>query len=117
MSIKKYIVQEGGSAHMKKYEEIITINGRNISVARTDSPTNVDYTAGDLKLLTYDINDSQLKPGNFDKPGGTPMTLLRADNLKVDLSKRTKEPMDFWHRSCDFHEFDLLFQGFHTMGD
>jgi len=96
---------------MKKYEEKITIDGRNISVARTDNPTNVDYIAGDLKLLTYDITDPKLKPENFDKPGGTPMTLFRADTLRVDLSKRTKEAMNFWHRSCDFHELIFCFKG------
>lgn len=96
---------------MKKNEEKITINGRNITVMRTDNPTNVDYVAGDLKLLSYDVNDPKLRPANFDKPGGTPMTLFTADALRVDLSKRTKEAMNFWHRSCDYHELIFCFKG------
>jgi homogentisate 1,2-dioxygenase len=39
------------------------------------------------------------------------MTLFKADGLRVDLSKRTKEAMNFWHRSCDFHELIFCFQG------
>jgi len=96
---------------MKQYEEKITINGKNISIKRGDSPVNVDYTAGELKLLTYNINDPELKPSNWDKPEGTPMTLFKADGLRVDLSKRTKQAMNFWHTSCDFHELIFCFKG------
>jgi hypothetical protein len=96
---------------MKKYEERITVNGKNTVVMRGERPVDVDYVSGDTKLLVYDINDPKLQPENFDKPSGTPMTLLKADALRIDLSKRTKEAMNFWHRSCDFHELIFCFQG------
>ncbi len=96
---------------MKKYEERITVNGKNTVGMRNEKPVEVDFISGDTKLLVYDINDPKLQPENFDKPSGTPMTLLKADALRVDLSKRTKEPMNFWHRSCDFHELIFCFQG------
>ena len=65
----------------------------------------------DLKLLMYDVTDPSLVPSNFDKPEGTPMTLLQGDGIRVDLSKRTVEEMSFWHRSADFDELIICLIG------
>lgn len=80
---------------MKKFDEKITIGGKNIVVQRKESPVDVIYVEGALKLLVYDLKDPKLIPQNFNQASGTPMTLLKADALRVDLSKRTKEPMNF----------------------
>lgn len=94
------------------YEERMTIDGKNVIVMRPVKPTQVEGIAGaPIKLLLYDATDPNLIPSNYDKPEGTPMTLLKADKLRVDLSKRTKEEMSFWHRSMDFHELIICYQG------
>ena len=39
------------------------------------------------------------------------MTLMQGEGVRVDLSKRTVEEMSFWHRSADFDELIICFQG------
>jgi len=97
-----------------EYKEKLTVNGENIIFIRNSNPVDNKSVQGekkDLKLLMYDITDSDLVPSNFDKPGGTPLTLMKGDGIKVDLSKRTVEEMSFWHRSADFDELIFCFQG------
>ncbi|MDY6973223.1 MAG: homogentisate 1,2-dioxygenase [Thermodesulfobacteriota bacterium] len=97
-----------------EYEEKLTINGKNIVFLRDRKPTENESVRGeqeDMKLLMYDVTDPSLVPSNYDKPDGTPMTLMKGEGIRVDLSKRTIEEMSFWHRSADFDELIICFQG------
>jgi len=94
------------------YVEKVTVGGKSIIFDRPCKPVDVESIEGDeIKLLLYDVTDKNLVPTNYDKPEGTPMALLKAGNIRVDLSKRTKEEMSFWHRSMDFHELIICIQG------
>lgn len=96
------------------YKEKFTVNGKNIIFLRDRKPVDNRSVSGeqeDLKLLMYDVTDPNLVPSNYDKPDGTPMTLMQGEGIRVDLSKRTVEEMSFWHRSADFDELIICFQG------
>lgn len=102
------------------YLERLTVNGVNIDFQRKISPVDIEsvklQSGEELKLEKVNIFDPKLVPSNYDKPGGTPMTIYQADGpngfeLKVDLSKRTKEAMSFWHRSADFDELIFCVKG------
>lgn len=94
------------------YSEKITVNGRNIVVDRPTSPVQVDHIDADgLGIDVVDIFSKALIPDNYDKAEGTPKTIFQADGLKVDLSKRTKLAMSFWHRNCDYDELIFCVKG------
>lgn len=58
------------------------------------------------------MNDPLLVPTNYDKANGTPMTLFQCeDGTRLDLSKRSKEEMSFWHRATDFDELIFCYKG------
>ena len=97
-----------------EYKEKLTVNGKNIVFVRDRRPVDNLSVTGEqqeLKLLMYDITDPGLVPSNYDKPEGTPMTLLKGNAIRVDLSKRTVQEMSYWHRSADFDELIICFQG------
>ncbi len=97
-----------------EYKEKLTIGGKNILFYRDRKPTDnvrVEGEEENLQLFTLDITDQNLVPSNFDKPEGTPLPLIKWENTRVDLSKRTVEEMSFWHRSADFDELIICFQG------
>ena len=94
------------------YLEKITVDGKNIMMERPSKPVDVISIAGDdIKLYLYDLKDPELMPSNYDKPEGSPMPLIGSEHFRVDLSKRTKKEMSFWHRSMDFHELIICLQG------
>jgi mannose-6-phosphate isomerase-like protein (cupin superfamily) len=94
------------------YTEKITANGRNIVVERPVSPVQVDAIDGaGLKLEKINVFDPGLLPPNYASAEGSPMTIFQADGLKVDLSKRTKAAMGFWHRNCDYDELIFCVKG------
>lgn len=96
------------------FKEKLTVNGKTIVFMRDKKPTEIESVHGEdyeLKLLMYDVTDPKLVPSNYDKPEGTVLTLLKGDGVRVDLSKRTKEEMAFWHRNADFDEVIICFQG------
>ncbi|MEE2822823.1 MAG: hypothetical protein VYA53_07555 [Acidobacteriota bacterium] len=97
---------------MDEYIERITTNGRNIDYKRPHSPVECKTTEEDRKLLRkINLFDSKYQPSNFSKPDGTPLPLAIAENLRIDLSKRTKEPMSFWHRNNDADEVIICIEG------
>ena len=98
----------------EEYKEKFTINGKNLIFLGDRKPIenkSVRAEQGDLKLLMYDVTDPKLVPSNYDKPDGVPLTLMKGEGIRVDLSKRTVEEMSFWHRSADFDELIICFQG------
>ena len=97
---------------MAEYIERITTNGRNIDYKRPHPPVECQTTEGDRELLRkVNLFDSKYQPSNFSKPDGTPLPLATSEHLRIDLSKRTKEPMSFWHRNNDADEVIICIEG------
>jgi homogentisate 1,2-dioxygenase len=96
------------------FEERITVHGKNVTIKREGSPVNVKVVDGQgfFPLQKLNVNNPELVPSNFDKADGTPMTLFQCeDGTRLDLSKRSKEEMPFWHRSTDFDELIFCYKG------
>src|SRR5260370_35917530 len=53
----------------------------------------------------------KFSPTNLDKADGTPLRLYTSDKVKVDVSKRRKHDMGFWHRNIDAHEIIFCVKG------
>jgi mannose-6-phosphate isomerase-like protein (cupin superfamily) len=87
-------------------QERITSQGRTFVVAR-----ETIASAEEGALLKVDLNDPRLSPTNQEAAEGTPLTLLSAPHVKVDLSRRTKAPMPFWHRNADADELIVCLAG------
>ena len=51
------------------------------------------------------------RPSIIDKADGTPLRLYTSDRVKVDVSKRRKHDMGFWHRNIDAHEIIFCVKG------
>src|SRR5690606_34212001 len=62
-------------------------------------------------LLQLDVFDPAFRPENYNRADGTPLRLFDAKSVKVDLSKRSKEDMGYWHRNVDFHEIIFCVRG------
>lgn len=94
------------------YREKITANGHTTVVERPVSPVQVENIEGPgAQIEVINVFSKELTPENYDKAEGTPQTLFRADGLNVDLSKRTKVAMSFWHRNCDYEELIFCIKG------
>lgn len=94
------------------YTEKFTWGNKELIVKRETSPIQViSVESKQVKLEKINVNDPALRPSNYDKPDGTPLPILQADGLRIDVSKRTKEPMNFWHRNMDCDELIFCHQG------
>ena len=97
------------------YTEKFTWSGKELIVKRQISPVQVvSAESKQIKLEKINVNDPSLRPSNYAKAEGTPLPILQADGVRLDLS--TKEPMNFWHRNGR-RRGDLLLQGEHPLGD
>lgn len=95
-----------------EYVEKITIGEATVIVRRASSPTDgVDIVDGAGLFRLVAAFDDALRPDNYDKPDGAPMRLFTGDTVRVDLSKRSREDMGFWHRSADFNEIIVCLKG------
>src|SRR5690554_3706329 len=92
------------------YKEKITAAGRTYNVQRENVPTQVNSIDGP-ELLKINLKDSSLVPSNMSNSDGVPLPLLQADGIRIDLSKRTHEAMNFWHRSGDWDEVIICIEG------
>jgi homogentisate 1,2-dioxygenase len=63
------------------------------------------------QLEKINVNDDGLRPSNYDKPDGKVLPLLQADGVRVDLSKRTRAPMNYWHRNMECDELIFCHKG------
>lgn len=92
--------------------EVVTINGKNVVLAHHASPIE---NAGVLEypeiFRMLNIFDAKFTPSNKNKADGTPLRIYSADRVKIDLSKRSKKDMDFWHRNIDAHEVIICIKG------
>ena len=94
------------------YRELVTINGKNVVLAHNEPPV---INAGVLEMADifrmFNIFDDKFTPSNLDKADGTPLRLYTSDRVKVDVSKRRKYDMGFWHRNIDAHEIIFCVKG------
>ena len=96
----------------KIYRELVTINGKNVVLAHNEPPVrNAGVLENGDMLRLINIFAEKFAPTNANKADGTPLRLYNADRVKVDVSKRSKEDMGFWHRNIDAHEIIFCVKG------
>ncbi len=96
----------------EKYRELVTIGGKNVVLAHHEPPVvnaGVLENADIFRLIN--IFSEKFTPSNLDKADGTPLRLYASDRVKVDVSKRRKHDMSFWHRNVDAHEIIFCVKG------
>jgi homogentisate 1,2-dioxygenase len=94
------------------YTEKFTWGGKQLIIKRQISPVDMlSAESSHYKLDKINVADPALRPSNYDKAEGTPLPVLQADGVRIDVSKRTKEPMNFWHRNMDADEVIFCFKG------
>ena len=92
--------------------EVVTIDGVNVTLNLTESPIkNLGVTTGAELFQFVSILDPKYRPENYNKADGAPLRLFDSPSVKIDLSKRSKEDMGFWHRNVDCHEVIICFRG------
>ncbi len=92
--------------------ELVTIGGKNVVLQHRASPVaneGVVENADMFRMLN--IFSDEFTPSNFAKADGTPLRLFTSAGAKIDVSKRSKEDMGFWHRNIDAHEVILCIKG------
>ncbi|MGH7907821.1 MAG: cupin domain-containing protein [Candidatus Binataceae bacterium] len=95
-----------------EYIEKITWEGRSLSLKRTVKPTDVaGAQSNDVALERLTITDPAVRPANQDLPEGVPLRVFSADGVGVDVSKRSREEMNYWHRNADYDELIFCHQG------
>lgn len=94
------------------YTEKVTINGKNVVIAHYTPPViNAGVLEnGDIFRL-INVFDEKFAPTNATRADGTPLRLFTSARTKVDVSKRRKEDMSFWHRNIDAHEIIFCVKG------
>ena len=95
------------------YSEKFSWAGKELTVER-DKPSVEGVSADNkqqVKLEKLDVNDPSLRPTNYDRAEGTILPIFKAEGLRIDLSKRTKHAMTFWHRNMECDELIFCHQG------
>ncbi|MBI2998227.1 MAG: homogentisate 1,2-dioxygenase [Deltaproteobacteria bacterium] len=94
------------------YTEKFTWAGKELIVKRETSPVNVvSAESAQIKLEKINVNDPSLRPSNYARAERTVLPIFEAEGVRLDLSKRTKEPMNFWHRNMDCDELIFCYKG------
>jgi mannose-6-phosphate isomerase-like protein (cupin superfamily) len=92
--------------------ELITIDGKNVVLQRDTSPMINGGVLENLEALRlFNIFDEKFQPSNFGLADGKPLRMYDGKTIKIDLSKRSKEDMGFWHRNSDAHEIIFCVKG------
>ena len=92
--------------------ETVTIDGENVMLEHPAAPVEgVTVTSGKDLFRFLNILDPKFQPANYNKADGAPLRMFDSNAVKVDLSKRSKEDMGFWHRNIDYHEIIFCFRG------
>jgi quercetin dioxygenase-like cupin family protein len=92
--------------------EVVTINGKNVVLAHHASPIeNAGVLENSDIFRMLNIFDGKFQPSNKNEADGTPLRIYSAERVKIDLSKRSKEDMTFWHRNIDAHEIIICVKG------
>ncbi len=104
--------QETRQAAKKVYEERVTIDGKNVVLSHNEPPViNAGVLANSEIFRMINIFAEKFSPSNIDKADGTPLRLYISDSVKIDVSKRRKHDMSFWHRNIDAHEIIFCVKG------
>ena len=104
--------QETPKAAAKVYEERVTIDGKNVVLSHNEPPViNAGVLANEDIFRMINIFAEKFSPTNIDKPDGTPLRLYTSDHVQIDVSKRRKTDMGFWHRNIDAHEIIFCVKG------
>lgn len=94
------------------FRELVTIGGRNVVLHHAQNPvSNIAVAENADMFRMLNIFADQFRPSNFNKADGTPLRLYTSPGCKVDVSKRSKEDMGFWHRNIDAHEIIFCVRG------
>jgi hypothetical protein len=110
----RFAEELGGGFNMVEQpkREVVTIDGVNVTLNLEKSPVkNLGVTTGDELFHLVNILDPRYRPENYQKADGTPLRMFDSPSVKIDLSKRSKEDMGFWHRNVDYHEVIICFRG------
>jgi hypothetical protein len=92
--------------------EVITIDATNIGLGVKDDPAENLGALKTKELFHYlNIFDPKYKPSNYNKTDGTPLRLFDLQTVNIDVSKRSKEDMGFWHRNIDSNEVTICVRG------
>ena len=92
--------------------ELVTIDGVNVTLEMKSNPIeNLGVLTGSELFHYLSIFDPKYQPSNYNKADGTPLRLFDSAPVKIDVSKRSKEDMGFWHRNVDFHEVIICVRG------
>lgn len=92
--------------------EVVTIDGENVVIQRKVSPLeNGGILQNAEAFRMFNIFDDAFQPTNKGLADGKPLRLYDGKVTKVDLSKRSKEDMGFWHRNIDAHEIIFCVRG------
>jgi quercetin dioxygenase-like cupin family protein len=95
-----------------KFRELVTINGKNVVLLHDEPPVRNAGVAENADIFRMlNVFDAKFQPSNYNKADGSPLRMFDAKNCKVDLSKRSKEDMGFWHRNVDAHEIIFCVKG------
>jgi homogentisate 1,2-dioxygenase len=96
-----------------QFEERITIDGKNVILNRTTNPTQASHGVLEYAEIFKLINvfTDKFNPTNIDKGDGTPLRLFESKHTRIEVSKRRKHDMSFWHRNIDAHEIIFCVQG------
>ena len=96
----------------KIFREVVTIGGRNVVLNHSSSPVeNAGAVENADMQRVLNIFSDKYQPSNFSKADGTPLRLFTSPGCKIDVSKRSKEDMGFWHRNIDANEVILCIKG------
>jgi len=94
------------------YRELVTINGKNVVLAHNEPPViNAGVIENGDIFRMINVFAEKFSPSNIDKADGTPLRLYTSERVKVDVSKRRKHDMGFWHRNIDAHEIIFCVKG------
>lgn len=92
--------------------EIVTIHGTNVTLDHADSPVkNLGVASGADMFKYLNVLDPKFRPENYNKADGSPLRMFDSESVKIDLSKRSREDMGFWHRNVDYNEIIFCFRG------
>lgn len=92
--------------------EVVTIGGKNVVLHHKESPVKNEGVAENADMFRMlNIFSDQFQPSNFSKADGTPLRIFASPSAKIDISKRSKEDMGFWHRNIDAHEIIICIKG------
>lgn len=92
--------------------EVVTIDGATVTLRHSVSPIDNSVVEDGAAMFRHlDVLDPRFRPENYDKADGAPLRLFDSDGVKIDLSKRSREDMGFWHRNVDYHEVIFCFRG------